>query len=119
MLHTKHLLTHRILTLCAAAAHGIHVSSPVSSAQENRRSGEDPMTAQEQDVPTVSEVDLAHAVRSDACVLFTGDEDTAETLARRLHDLSGWRQGPFVPVDCRMPAGSLESHLFNLLTIEG
>jgi sigma-54 dependent transcriptional regulator, flagellar regulatory protein len=76
------------------------------------------MTAQEQDVPTVPEVDLAHAVRSDACVLFTGDEETAEMLARRLHQLSGWRQGPFVPVDCRMPAASLESHLFKLLDIE-
>jgi DNA-binding NtrC family response regulator len=76
------------------------------------------MTTQEQDVPTVPDIDLSHAVRSDACVLFTGDEDTAELLARRLHRLSGWRQGPFVAVDCGMPPASLESHLFQLLDIE-
>ena len=76
------------------------------------------MTAQEQDVPTVSEIDLSHAVRSDACVLFTGDEETAEVLARRVHGMSGWRQGPFVPVDCGQPADLLESHLFRLLDVE-
>jgi DNA-binding NtrC family response regulator len=76
------------------------------------------MTTQEQDVPSVPDIDLSHAVRSDACVLFTGDEETAEMLARRLHRLSGWRQGPFVAVDCGMPAASLESHLFQLLEFE-
>lgn len=73
------------------------------------------MTAQEQDVPAVPEMDLSHAVRSDACVLFTGDEETAELLARRVHVLSGWRRGPFVPVDCSQPADRLESDLFQLL----
>ena len=77
------------------------------------------MTAQEQrralNYPTV---DLSHAVRSDACVLFTGDEKTAEALARRLHNMSGWRQGPFVPVDCRHAGRSLESQLVQLLDIE-
>lgn len=76
------------------------------------------MTAQEQDVPTVPEIDLSHAVRSDACVLFTGDQATAEVLARRVHGLSGWRQGPFLPVDCGEPADRLEPHLFELLDIE-
>lgn len=76
------------------------------------------MTTQEQDVPTVSDLDLAHAVRSDACVLFTGDEQTAELLARRLHRMSGWRQGPFVAVDCSKPADFLESHLFKLLDVD-
>ena len=76
------------------------------------------MTTQEQDVPTVPEIDLSHAVRSDACVLFTGDEETAEMLARRLHLMSGWRQGPFVPVDCNQRADLLESHLFKLLDVE-
>ena len=42
---------------------------------------EDAMTAQEQDAPSVPAIDLSHAVRSDACVLFTGDEKTAEALA--------------------------------------
>jgi len=72
------------------------------------------MTAQEQDVPTIPWLDLSHAVRSDACVLFTGDEETAEVLARRVHVLSGWRQGPFVPVDCGQPADALEASLTNL-----
>ena len=67
------------------------------------------------DVPSIPDVDLSHAVQSDACVLFTGDHETAEALARRLHGLSGWRQGPFVAVDCSQPAASLESRLFELL----
>src|SRR5690349_13333107 len=76
------------------------------------------MTAQEQDAPAVPAIDLSHAVRSDACVLFTGDEKTAETLARRLHELSGWRQGPFVPVDCCQPADYVECQLGQLLDVE-
>jgi len=76
------------------------------------------MTTQEQDVPTVSDIDLSHAVRSDACGLFTGDEETAEVLARGVPGLSGWRQGPFVPVDCGQPPDLLESHLFRLLDVE-
>ena len=76
------------------------------------------MTPQEKDGPTIPWLDLTHAVRSDACVLFTGDEETAEVLARRVHVLSGWRQGPFVPVDCGEPADRLESHLFDLLDLE-
>ncbi len=79
---------------------------------------EDAMTAQEQDAPSVPAIDLSHAVRSDACVLFTGDEKTAEALARRLHQLSGWRQGPFVPVDCGQPEDLLESQLGELLDVE-
>ena len=76
------------------------------------------MTTEEKDVPTIPWLDLTHAVRSDACVLFTGDEETAEVLARRVHVLSGWRQGPFVPVDCGEPADRLESHLLDLLDVE-
>jgi len=76
------------------------------------------MTAQEQDVPTVFDLDLSQAVRSDACVLFTGDVGTAEMLARRVHGLSGWRQGPFVAVDCGEREDLLEPHLFTLLDIE-
>jgi len=61
------------------------------------------MTTQERDVAPITDVDLSHAVQSDACVLFTGDHETTEALARRLHDLSGWRHGPFVVVDCALP----------------
>ena len=73
---------------------------------------------QETDVPSIPDVDLSHAVQSDACVLFTGDHETAEALARRLHGLSGWRQGPFVAVDCAQPSALLESRLFELLDVE-
>jgi propionate catabolism operon transcriptional regulator len=79
---------------------------------------EETMMTQEQDVPSALELDLSHAVRSDACVLFTGDHETAELLARRLHRLSGWRQGPFIAVDCGLPEASLESCLFDVLEVE-
>jgi sigma-54 dependent transcriptional regulator, flagellar regulatory protein len=90
----------------------------VTQNERTRTTVEDAMTAQEQDVPTIPWLDLSHAVRSDACVLFTGDEETAEVLARRVHVLSGWRQGPFVPVDCGQPADALEASLFKLLDVE-
>lgn len=76
------------------------------------------MMTPETDVPSIPDVDLSHAVQSDACVLFTGDRETAEALARRLHGLSGWRQGPFVAVDCGQPPATLESRLFELLDVE-
>ena len=60
------------------------------------------MTTEEREV-AITDVDLYDAVQSDVCVLFTGDHETAERLARRLHDLSGWRHGPFVAVDCALP----------------
>ena len=69
-------------------------------------------------VPLGLDTDLSHAAQSDACVLFTGDHEAAEALARRLHGLSGWRQGPFVSVDCSLPVASLEPRLFELLGVE-
>lgn len=74
------------------------------------------MTTQEQDVASITDSDLSHAVQSDACVLFTGDDETAEALARRLHNMSGWRHGPFVAVDCGMP--DAEPKLLQLLEVE-
>lgn len=75
------------------------------------------MTIQEtEDVATINDVDLSHAVQSDACVLFTGDREAAEALARRLHELSGWRYGPFVAVDCTQP--DAEPRLLQLLEVE-
>jgi DNA-binding NtrC family response regulator len=74
------------------------------------------MTTQETDVATINDVDLSHAVQSDACVLFTGDRETTEALARRLHALSGWRYGPFVAVDCAQP--DAEPRLLQLLGVE-
>jgi DNA-binding NtrC family response regulator len=77
------------------------------------------LTIQERrDVAPITDLDLdlSHAVRSDACVLFTGDHETAEALARRLHTLSGWRHGSFVAVDCASP--DAEPRLLQLLEVE-
>ena len=74
------------------------------------------MTIQESDVAAISDVDLSHAVQSDACVLFTGDDDTAEALARRLHAMSGWRHGPFEAVDCAR--ADVEARLLQLLDVD-
>ena len=68
------------------------------------------------DVAPITDLDLSHAVQSDACVLFTGDHETAEALARRVHALSGWRHGPFVAVDCALP--DAEPRLLQLLDVE-
>ncbi len=62
--------------------------------------------------PALSDFDLATAVRSDACVLFTGRKDTAESAAYLIHSLSGWRRGPFTVVDCGWPESVVESLLF-------
>jgi transcriptional regulator, propionate catabolism operon regulatory protein len=117
ILNEKTLRPHRMLIVCASPAYVNRYARAVWSPQ-GKTNPEDVMAAQEQDVPAVREIDLSHAVRSDACVLFTGDEETAELLARRVHGLSGWRQGPFLPVDCNEPADRLEPHLFELLDIE-
>lgn len=75
------------------------------------------LTIQERrDVAPITDLDLSHAVRSDACVLFTGNHETAEALARQLHALSGWRYGPFVVVDCALPDAA--PRLLQLLDVE-
>ena len=118
ILNAKRLRPHQMLMVCAPSPYVNPYGHGVWFGHKERRPPEDVMTAQEQDVPAVPRIDLSHAVRSDACVLFTGDKETAELLARRVHGLSGWRQGPFVPVDCGEPADRLGPHLFELLDIE-
>jgi DNA-binding NtrC family response regulator len=55
------------------------------------------------------------AAQTDACVLFTGKREAVETLAQRIHNLSGWRHGPFLSVDCAWSEATLESRLFDVL----
>ena len=62
----------------------------------------------------VSDLDLSNAVRTDACVLFTGKREVAESVARQIHELSGWRFGPFTAIDCRRPDVEIEALLAQL-----
>lgn len=68
--------------------------------------------------PVLDEVELARAARSDAPILFTGQQHDVRTLALRIHDMSGWCWGPFLAVDCREPGGALEERLFRVLESE-
>src|SRR5215213_4976901 len=51
-------------------------------------------------VPLDADADAIAAARSDRCILLTGAPLGASALALRIHNLSGWRWGPFVAVDC-------------------
>ena len=55
------------------------------------------------------------AAQNDRCVLLTGAPAQASALALRIHNLSGWRWGPFVAVDCGGAEAVLERQLFDLL----
>jgi len=61
--------------------------------------------------------DAIAAARNDRCVLLTGAPSNASALALRIHNLSGWRWGPFVAVDCGGSEAVLERQLFDLLRI--
>lgn len=67
----------------------------------------------------LSDLDLSSAVRTDACVLLTGQEDAVRSLAYQIHSLSGWRHGPFTIVDCASRGDTVEIELFGLLSDTG
>jgi DNA-binding NtrC family response regulator len=66
--------------------------------------------------PALFDLDLMGAVRTEACVLFTGKEDAARTLAYKIHSLSGWRHGPFTVIDCAWPGETVERELVGLFS---
>jgi DNA-binding NtrC family response regulator len=92
------------------------VVKTIKTVKTVKSCGGTPMTIQERDVASITDSDLSHAVQSDACVLFTGDSESTEALARRLHNMSGWRHGPFVAIDCGLP--DAEPKLLQLLDID-
>lgn len=60
------------------------------------------------------EIDVVQAARIGACVLLTGGAN-AKAVALQIHNLSGWRWGPFVSIDCGMSEQILERQLFGVL----
>jgi DNA-binding NtrC family response regulator len=63
------------------------------------------------------EPDVIAAAQSDRCVLFTGAAAQASALALKIHNLSGWRWGPFMAVDCGGSEAVLDRQLFDLLRV--
>jgi DNA-binding NtrC family response regulator len=63
------------------------------------------------------EQDIIAATQSDRCILVSGAPSQASTLALRIHNMSGWRWGPFVAVDCGGSEAVLERQLFDLLRV--
>ena len=56
-------------------------------------------------MPPTHDVDVFLALRTDANVLLTGPRAVARTLARQIHEQSGWRHGPFRVIDCTEKQG--------------
>ena len=61
------------------------------------------------------DAEVSGAARTDACVLLSGEAGAVQALAQRIHTLSGWRQGPFVTVNCAWPDAMLDARLFGML----
>ena len=51
---------------------------------------------------------LLAACQTNVPVLLTGAADAAESVARAIHESSGWRNGPFVVIDCSIDERELE-----------
>lgn len=65
---------------------------------------------------TDTDMDLVAACRTDATILFTGSSEVAESIARAIHESSGWRSGPFIVVDCSRQDPELDALLTCLLS---
>jgi DNA-binding NtrC family response regulator len=63
----------------------------------------------------MSDIDLASAVQSDACVLLTGKKSAVRAVAGRIHTLGGGRRGALTIVDCGGPEEIVERALFGVL----
>jgi DNA-binding NtrC family response regulator len=59
----------------------------------------------------LSDEDVATAARAGGCVLITGPVGLALTGARRIHDESARRDGPFTVVDCGGPPRAVTERL--------
>jgi transcriptional regulator of acetoin/glycerol metabolism len=70
-------------------------------------------------VPLAADRDAIAAARSDRCILLTGAASHASALALRIHNLSGWRWGSFVAVDCGGSEAVVERQLFDVLRVRG
>lgn len=60
--------------------------------------------------------DLRMAARSEACVFLTGGEPAVQSAARRIHDLSAWRNGPFEVVSCDWPEAAVDALIARAFT---
>ena len=67
-----------------------------------------------QPAPFPDATDIVGATRSNACILFTGVAN-ARSIARRIHDASGWRWGDFEEVDCRSSEAVLNDRIFDVI----
>jgi DNA-binding NtrC family response regulator len=64
----------------------------------------------------VSDLDLAAASRTRACVLLIGPRATTLATARRIHERSTMRDEPFTALDCADPAGRRPDRLLDALS---
>lgn len=72
--------------------------------------------APDDEFPALSELDVRAAARCNACVLLTGSGPAVLAVARRIHYLSVWRNGPFETVSCDWPEVVVDSLISRALT---
>ena len=89
-------------------------SIPLSSAALARESAGRPIVAAEEGPFRELLDDLTQVAQNPYSILITGPSGSGkELVARRIHELSPFSRGPFVPVDCAgLPEGLVEAELF-------